>query len=89
MSIYPIKLSEWYPFGNEYYEVVYFLVNYSRCLACGNKVRYNKAVGHHSLIVGVGDSWCSWKCCKSGKVARTDKRRERRLNRKFTKYEFS
>jgi hypothetical protein len=83
MSIYPVRLSEWFPFGDEMREILVSIVNSTRCLACGDRVRLNKAVGHHSLCWGNGDLWCSWKCCKSGKVARPDKRRERRLRRMY------
>lgn len=83
MSIYPVRLSEWYPFGDEMYSVASSVVEFTRCYACGDKVRYKAAVGHHSLPWGYGDLWCSWKCCHSGKTARLDKRRERRMRRKY------
>lgn len=85
MSIYPVKLSEWYPPGDERFEICISIANFSRCLACGDKVRYSKMVGHHSLPFGNGDLWCGWKCCNSGKEARPDKRRERSLKRKYGK----
>lgn len=88
MSIYPVRLSEWFPPGDEHFDVIVSIVNYSRCLACDSKLRYKGAVGHHSLMVGVGDTWCSWKCCQSGKIAKPDKRRERRLaRRKSTRFD--
>lgn len=82
MSIYPVKLIEWFPFGDEHYDVVQSMVKYTRCLACDKKPRYSKAIGHHSLMVGVGEIWCSEKCLNSGKKARPDKRRERRAKRR-------
>lgn len=83
MSIYPVKLSEWFPPGDEYHDCIYIIVKFMRCNACGKKPRWLAAVGHHSLMVGMGDLWCSWKCCFSGKVAKPDRRRERRLRRKY------
>ena len=83
MSIYPVRLSEWFPPGDDMFDICLILARTSRCLACGNKLRYNKMVGHHSLPWGNGDIFCSWKCCNSGKVAKPDKRRERRIKRRF------
>lgn len=83
MSIYPVQLSEWFPFGEEMHDIAYDIVSLSRCLACRKRLRFNKAIGHHSLPWGYGDIWCSWKCCRSRKIAKPDKRRERRLNRQF------
>lgn len=85
MSIYPVRLSEWFPPGDEMFEITYLLSHKQRCYACGKKTRYKAAVGHHSLPWGYGDLYCSWKCVNSGKVAKEDKRRQRRLNRKFKK----
>lgn len=85
MSIYPVRLNEWFPFGDEYYETAKSIVDFTRCLACGKKCRYRKAVGHHSLPWGYGDLWCSEKCMQSGKVKRADRRRDRRLRRRFSK----
>lgn len=82
MSIYAVKLSEWYPFGDEMYEFASSIVRIFRCYACGKKARYSKAVGLHSLPFGHGDVYCNWKCYDSGKVARPDRRRERRLRRR-------
>lgn len=83
MSIYPVKLSEWYPPGDEMFENCISIAKSLRCLACDHKLRYSKMIGHHSLPFGHGDVFCSWWCCKSGKVAKVDKRRERRHKRKY------
>ena len=83
MSIYPVLLSEWYPPGDEMFGNCISIAECYRCLACGDKIRYKKMVGHHSLPFGHGDVFCNWKCCRSGKIARPDKRRERRLRRKY------
>jgi hypothetical protein len=86
VSIYPVKLSEWYPPGDEMHDLTRFLVSLTRCLACGRRCRWSKAIGHHSLpFFGHGDLWCSDKCLNSDKKARPDRRRERRLRRKYKK----
>lgn len=41
-------------------------------------------MGHHSIPWGYGDIWCSEKCLHSGKIARPDFRRERRLKRRYS-----
>lgn len=86
MSIYPVRLKEWFPFGDEYYDFAYITVKHTRCYACGDRVRYSRAIGHHSIPWGYGDIWCSEKCLNSNKKARPDKRRERRLNRRSSKF---
>lgn len=82
MSIYPVRLSEWYPVSDEMHEFAFSCVKMVRCYACGRRVRWKAAIGHHSLPWGYGDLWCSWECCRSGKVAKPDFRRERRLRRR-------
>lgn len=81
MSIYPVQLNKWFPFNDEMYSTCKAIVEWSYCLACGDKLRYKKAIGHHSIPWGNGDVWCSWKCCKSGKKAKLDKRRKRKQKR--------
>lgn len=85
MSIYPVRLSEWFPFGDEQHDICTTIVECTRCLACGDRVRFKRAIGHHSLPWGYGDLWCSEKCLNSGKTARPDKRRERRMRRKYAR----
>lgn len=87
MSIYPVQLSEWFPLGDEMYSIAQIIAETSRCLACRKRVKYKKMVGHHSLPWGNGDVFCGWKCCKSGKRAKPDKRRERRYKRKYKDFE--
>lgn len=82
MSIWPVRLSEWYPFGDERHEICLSIIECTRCLACGDRVRFKKAVGHHSLPFGHGDLWRSLKCLKSGKVVKTNYRLVNRYNRK-------
>lgn len=86
MSIYPVRLRDWFPPSAEKDEYNLFsnvldIISFSRCYACDKKLRYQAAVGHHSLPWGYGDIYCSWKCCYSGKKAKIDKRRQRRYNR--------
>lgn len=84
MSIYPVRLSEWFTKEEECYstyETALLLVKIERCLACRNRLKWKRAVGHHSVAFGHGDIWCSWKCCNSGKIAKPDKRRERKFHR--------
>jgi len=81
MSIYPVPLNKWFPFGDPNY--IGSFIEYHRCVACGKKPKYSKAWGHHSLPWGYGEVWCSLKCLDSGKVARPDKRRKRRINSRF------
>lgn len=86
MSIYPVRLRDWFPPASDQDECYLFstilsIILHSRCYACDKKLRYQSAVGHHALPWGYGDIWCSWRCCKSGKMAKVDKRRQRRYNR--------
>ena len=55
MSIYPVKLSEWYPFGDEMHDVCYEITKIFRCQSCGSKLRFNRAIGDHSIPWGHGD----------------------------------
>jgi hypothetical protein len=83
MSIYVVKLSEWYPPGDESYGILMASVSCSRCYGCGSRLRYSKVVGHHSIPWGNGDIWCSWKCHNSGKKAKMDRRRLRTSKRRY------
>lgn len=68
MSIYPVKIQEWYPAGDEMYEMSKLFVQYSKCLKCGRGgIKYHKAWAHHSIPWGHGDVWCSWKCYRDRK----------------------
>ena len=82
MSIYPVLLSEWFPLGDEQHEIAFLMVKTSRCLSCMKRIRWKKAVGHHSIPWGNGDIWCSWKCCKSNKIGWFDRRQMRSINRR-------
>lgn len=85
MSIFVVTLSEWFPPGDDQYETAFSLVSYTRCLACGDKPNWKKAIAPHSIPWGYGYIWCDFKCYHSGKIAKPDKRRQRRLNRQMKK----
>lgn len=82
MSIYPVRLSEWFSPPSEQFDTCLWIIKQSRCYACGKKLRFKSAVGHHSIPWGNGEIWCSWKCCKSDEVAKADKRQCRTFNRR-------
>ena len=65
MSIYPVKLNDWYPKGDEMNEIAILSVKFSNCLQCNKKgkdIKYRYAIGHHSIPWGNGDIWCTKKC---------------------------
>lgn len=68
MSIYPVRLAEWFPPGDEQHDTVKFMVSNGYgdqqvgCLHCGKiHMHWQKAWAHHSLPWGYGDIWCSEK----------------------------
>jgi len=72
MSIYPVKLSEWYPPGDEHHHIVKYLTSNGYCDLtvgcphCGKKhMHWQEAYGHHSLPWGYGDMWCREKCYRN------------------------
>lgn len=82
MSIYPVRLSEWFPPGDEMHDMAYLIVKISRCFACYKRPRWKSAVAMHALPWGYSDEvFCSWQCCKSGKVAKPDKRQSRKIKK--------
>ena len=85
MSTYPVRLSEWFPPGDEMYDNASAMVHIFKCYACGKKPRWKAAVGHHSIPWGNGDIWCSWKCCNSDKVYELDKRQQRSQKRRLAR----
>lgn len=63
MSIYPVKLIEWFPMTDELTHIARTVVEYSKCKSCGRGgMKYHRAYGHHSIPWGYGDVWCSKKC---------------------------
>lgn len=86
MSIYAVKLMEWFPRPKKnqhdvihgLYDTARMMVKLSRCLACGKKPKWNRAIGHHSIPWGTGDIWCSEPCLNSNKVSKKqDKKKPR------------
>jgi len=72
MSIYPVRLSEWFPPGDEKHELVKWIVSNGfsdagiGCKHCGKKhMHWQEAWAHHSLPWGYGDIWCREKCYKN------------------------
>lgn len=68
MSIYPVRLSEWYPPGDEHHDIIKHLVSsgfgdqIQGCLHCRKKhMHWQTAYAHHSLPYGYGDIWCNKK----------------------------
>jgi hypothetical protein len=69
VSIYPVRLSEWYPKGHEKHDTMKWLVANGfgdqtiGCLHCKKKhMHWQTAIGHHSLPWGYGDIWCNQRC---------------------------
>ncbi len=86
MSIFPVKINDWFEPLSSGWNDVQDVLEYHRCYACGDKVKMNKGVVHHAIAYGHGYAWCSVRCFESGKKARPDKRRERRLSRRFREF---
>lgn len=71
MSIYPVRLSEWFPPGDENHEIMKIIVSmagdiHKGCALCKKKhMHWQDAIGHHSLPWGYGDIWCREKCYRN------------------------
>ena len=83
MSIYPVHLAEWFPFGSEMYDSCHSMVEVNRCYGCGRRMRFSQAWGHHSIPWGYGEIWHNLKCLESGKIARPDKRQEKTIEKEI------
>ncbi len=88
MSIYPVKLAEWFPKGDSHHDIMKCLVSNGwgeklGCIHCGKKhMHWQEAWGHHSLPWGYGDLWCREKCYrnywkKQNKRRQYDKKRRK------------
>ena len=76
MSIYPVRLAEWFPAKPKvhtwadasqqlsWHETAKFIVGQSHCCVCGKKPQYRYAWGMHAIPWGYGSDgiWCSKKC---------------------------
>ena len=68
MSIYPVKIKEWYvkgkPFGDEIPMLKSLLKSFP-CIVCGSKVEWDKGWVMHSITFGgPNEVWCSDQCIK-------------------------
>lgn len=73
MSVYPVKMVEWFPKIDEMYDRARTSVRYSYCLECNKKgedIKYQYAIAHHSLPWGHGDVWCTTRCFNKWKKPR-------------------
>lgn len=67
MSIYPVKLIDFFPPSKKkedkfLHETALMLVKIMPCIRCGKIGKYKNAWGHHSILWGHGDIWCSKRC---------------------------
>lgn len=68
MSIYPVKITEWYNkntvFKSEISSLKIMLPNL-KCYKCGGDITWGKGYVMHSITFGGPDeAWCSKKCLK-------------------------
>jgi hypothetical protein len=66
MSIYPVRIKEWYvegkPFGAEM-PMLKSMLRCLPCIQCGKKIRWDRGYVMHSITFGGPDGrWCSKKC---------------------------
>lgn len=62
MSIYPVKICEWWPKGNKHREDVEEMLLYLPCLTCGKKVTTRGYLDHSAPYGGPNRAYCSMKC---------------------------
>lgn len=60
MSIYPVRLNDWFPKGDSNHIHAKIMVKYHDCLKCGK----NGKKVNYKLAWGNGDMWCTTKCYK-------------------------
>lgn len=65
MSIYPVRIREWYlegqAFGSEI-PTLRSILKYIPCETCKGKIAWDNGWVDHSITFGVGRGWCSEKC---------------------------
>jgi hypothetical protein len=66
MSIYPVRIKEWYvegkPFGSEI-DTLKMILRHFTCDKCGKRIRWDRGYVMHSITFGGPcGSWCSKKC---------------------------
>ena len=69
MSIYPVRVKEWFPPGDPKHQLVKWIVSSGYtdtgvgCINCKKiHMHWQEAYVHHSLASGYGDIWCRKKC---------------------------
>lgn len=66
MSIYPVKITEWYNKKTAYkteVETLKILLPNLKCQECGNNIEWKKGYVMHSITFGGPDeAWCCNKC---------------------------
>jgi hypothetical protein len=69
MSIYPVRLSSWFPVNDENHGSMRLMVKWHKCVTCNkSKMNWRYAYGHHSIPWGHGDIWCSKRCFNKKRV---------------------
>ena len=63
MSIYIVRLKEWFPKGDEMHKIARIIVANEKCAFCKKKPRWRNARGYHALPWGYcSDVWCNIHC---------------------------
>lgn len=64
MSIYPVRLSEWFPKGDPHHSTVKLIVSIEQCTYCKKKnMHWQDAIADHSLPWGYYNGiFCKKKC---------------------------
>lgn len=89
MTIYVVRVSEWYKYGSPYYETLLIFIERLRCVACRKRLRYKSVLVQGDPIwrSDAPTMWCSEKCYHGGKIALPDKRNARSVKRRVRRYE--
>ena len=63
MSIYSVRLKDWYGPGDSLHSTLKFATKFLSCPNCKKKnMHWQDVVGDHSIVHGYGDMWCREKC---------------------------
>lgn len=70
MSIYPVRIKEWYvkdqPFGKQI-DMLKAMLEFYVCKRCGKQIEWDDGWVMHSITFGGPDgAWCSEKCLDGG-----------------------
>lgn len=68
MSIYPVRINEWYvkgkPFGKEI-SMLKSLLPHIKCEECNGKITWDEGyIMHSATFGGPSEAWCSEKCLR-------------------------